>query len=198
MTTLLTREPLAPTIPPTRDEDALYEIVDGRYVELPPMSTFAAIVTTRLGGHLISYNEQHGLGHPAVEALFGLTPKLRRRPDAAFVAYERWPKGRPIPATDPWPVVPNLAVEVVSPTDDAEPLMRKVAEYLRSGVEQVWVVFPMLKLAYVYESLTSVRGFEESQELDGGQLFPGFKLPLAKLFADAPPLNPEPENGPPA
>jgi len=177
-------------------EDPLYEIVDGRYVELPPMSTFSVLVTSRLTRRMGVFAESQQLGEVVSEMLFGLSPSRRRRPDVAFVSYQRWARGRPIPNSDPWPVVPNLAVEVVSPTDDAGPLMQKVVEYFQAGVEQVWVIYPLLKLVYVYESLTKVRGFTDADELDGGSLLPGFKLVLSALFADAPLA--EPGNGAPA
>ena len=54
--------------------------------------------------------------------LFDLTPVQRqRRPDVAFVSYNRWPRQRRVPRTEAWEVVPNLVVEVVSPTDSETP-----------------------------------------------------------------------------
>jgi Uma2 family endonuclease len=126
------------------------------------------------------------VGRAINEALFGLAPHRRRRPDVAFVSNQRWPRERALPSSDPWPVVPNLAVEVVSPTEQAEPLLRKLVEYFEARVELVWIIYPMLRLAYVYESLTRVRGLTATDELDGGTVLPGFKLALSVLFADAP------------
>ena len=194
MTTLAISDPVTAPLAASK-ADVLYEIVDGRYVELPPMSTFAGLVTSRLTRRMGIFAETQQLGEVVSEILFGLTPTRRRRPDVAFVSYQRWARGRPIPSGEPWPVVPNLGVEVVSPTDDAEPLMRKVVEYFQADVEQVWLIYPLLKLVYVYESLMKVQGFTEADELDGGSLLPGFKLVLSALFADAP--VPESDNGAP-
>jgi Uma2 family endonuclease len=191
MTTVLPQEPLVPAASPG---DVLYEIVNGKYVELPPKSAISARIASVLNAQLEAYAASHALGRAINEALFGLAPHRRRRPDVAFVTYQRWPRNRPLPHTDPWPVAPNLAVEVVSPTDQAEPLLRKLVEYFEADVQLVWVIYPMLRLVYVYESLTHVHGLTGTEELDGGTVLPGFKLALSVLFADAP-EDTEPGNG---
>src|SRR5262249_40202671 len=142
MATVLTQEPMAPVKPVPEGEEPLYEIVNGKYVELPPRSTFAVRIATILVSSLEAFAVAHNLGRAVGEMLFGLTPRLRRRPDVAFVSYQLWPRNRPLPHTDPWPVVPNLAVEVVSPADLAEPLMKKLVEYFEAGVQLVWVGYP--------------------------------------------------------
>lgn len=179
---------LSPPLPPLRgSEDALYEIVDGQRVELPPMSIYAARIASLLGRKLGDFSEAQGLGETVVEGLFRLPlPKDRnRRPDVAFVSYKSWPKSRPMPESDnAWDVVPDLAVEVVSPTDLAEDLMGKVEEYFRAGVSLVWVVYPRLRLVQVYESLVRTRGLTRADELAGDPVLPGFRLPLATLFPE--------------
>ena len=98
------------------------------------------------------------------------------------------PRTDPCPSSDnAWDVAPDLAVEVVSPTDLAEELMDKVAEYFQAGVRLVWVVYPRLRLIHVYESLTQVRGLTAADELDGGAVLPGFRTPVAALFPEAAP-----------
>ena len=118
------------------------------------------------------------------EMLFdlGATMRRKRRPDVAFVSYDRWPRQQRVPSTEAWEVVPNLAVEVVSPTDRVHDLMHKVAEYFRAGVERVWVILPPQEQVYVYESPTSVRILTRADTLRGEPLFPHFQLRLAALF----------------
>ena len=176
-------------MPPTslNGRDApLYEVVDGRYVELE-MSSYSVVLASRLHTRLDSFAEANQLGQAISEILVGLAERLRRRPDVSFVSYNRWPRGKPIPYTDPWPVVPELAVEVVSPNDLAEDLRLKIAEYFRYGVQMVWVVWPKLCAVDVYESLTQVRVLERNDVLDGGRVLPGFTLALADLFRESPP-----------
>jgi Uma2 family endonuclease len=168
----------------SKNPDVLYEIVNGQYVELPPMSTSAAVIASRLVIRLGGFAESRQLGQVVAQPLFPMAPgtKTRRRPDVAFVSYTRWAKDRPLPHTDPWPVAPELAIEVVSPTDQVEELFAKLVEYFQVGVLQVWVVIPKQSLIQVYQSLTKISGLTRSDELDGGDILPGFRLPLAFLF----------------
>jgi Uma2 family endonuclease len=166
-------------------DEPLFEIIDGQRLEIPHMGALASIMASRLVTELQNYGTIHDLGQAAMETLFRLPlPKERnRRPDVAFVSFQRWPKGRREGLDEnAWNVVPELAVEVVSPTDDAEELLDKVGEYFRAGVLLVWLIYPKQALVHVYESLTNVRGFTRSDTLDGGTVLPGFQLPLADLF----------------
>ncbi len=107
-----------------------------------------------------------------------------RRPDVAFVAYDRITTPA-VPATDPseWEVVPNLAVEAISPHNTAEEVLVKIQDYFDCGVELVWVIYPRQRWIYVYELPTQVRILREADELDGGKVLPGFRLGIAALFA---------------
>jgi Uma2 family endonuclease len=167
------------------DDEPLYEIIDGQRVELPPMSYFGGLTTTKLTVELGVFLKSHDQGHLAVETLFRLPlPADRnRRPDLAFVSYMRWAKDRKMDRDEnAWSVAPNLGIEIVSPTDDASELLDKIAEYFEAGVELVWVVYPHQSMVYVYESLTDVHGLKRSDTLGGGKVLPEFRLSLAELF----------------
>jgi Uma2 family endonuclease len=129
------------------------------------------------------------LGRAITEALFHLPAPINRdrRPDVAFVSYQRWAQNRPVPRLgNAWDVVPNLATEVVSPNDSAEELDVKIAEYFRAGVELVWVVYPNQSKIHVYESPTQpITVLWTKDVLEGGAVVPGFKLPLTELFTEA-------------
>lgn len=178
--------PQAPAGPPK--EEPLYEVVNGRKVELPPMSIYAIWIASRLQNRLGPFAERHGLGTVVTEALFILDPvrDLRRRPDLAFVSAGRWPLDRLLPETGDWEMVPDLAVEVVSPNDLFENVLGKVREYFRHGVRQVWVVAPVSQEIHVYDSPTSPRVLTPADELDGGPLLPGLRLPVGSLFQRQP------------
>jgi Uma2 family endonuclease len=168
-------------------DDELYEVIDGQRVRTPPMGVIAVWTATQLARHLGNFTDAT-LGRTIAEALFHLPAPVNRdrRPDIAFVSYQRWAKTRPMPPTDnAWDVVPNLATEVVSPTDSAEELEEKIAEYFRVGVELVWVVYPAQSKVHVYTGPTQIRGLSRSDVLDGGSVVPGFRLPLAELFTQA-------------
>jgi len=119
-------------------DDLLYEVVDGQVVELAPMGAYEIWIASVLLMYLQTFARQHQLGRAVQEMLFDLTTVQRqRRPDVAFVTYDRWPRQRRVPRTAAWEVVPNLVVEVVSPTDRVDDVVDKVAEYFRAGVECV-------------------------------------------------------------
>lgn len=168
-------------------DDSLYEVVNGQRVEKPFMSVYGTQIAFLLAWHLQVFAVAHKLGRVVVETIFGL-PLARglqqRRPDAAFVSYERWAKNRPLPHTDPWSVVPNLAIEALSKSNPAEDIVHKIQEYFEAGVQLVWVVYPVQRLVYVYESPTRIRVLTQTQELDGGAVLPGFTLPIAALFEE--------------
>ena len=132
------------------------------------------------------FARSNGLGRVFSEMLFLLDREadLRRRPDVAFVSAERWPVERRAPRTAAWEVVPDLAVEVVSPGDLAGDLRRKVEEFFRAGVRAVWVVYPELAKVDVYEGPKAVAILGRGDDLDGGGLLPGFRLSLDELFGD--------------
>jgi Uma2 family endonuclease len=170
----------------TSDDDLLYEVVDGQMVELAPMGAYEVWIATLLVAHLATFAGQHQLGRAVQKMLFDLTAATgrKRRPDVAFVSFDRWPRQRRIPRTEAWEVVPNLAVEVVSRADSGAYIVDKVAEYFRAGVERVWVVFPSQEQVYVYDSPTSVRILTRTDELSGDPMLPNFRLPLVELFEE--------------
>ena len=130
------------------------------------------------------YTRDRALGRVEVEMLFRIdaAKDLQRRPDVAFVSYERWPRDRKVPSTADWDVVPDLAIEVVSPTNLAGALATKIADYFRAGVGLVWVIHPNLCQVQVWESPSAARVLTAPEALEGGAVLLGFRLPLADLF----------------
>jgi Uma2 family endonuclease len=165
------------------DED-LYEIIDGIRVRTPPMAAFAIWTASELCRHLGNFVVAN-LGRAMTEMLFHLPAPINRdrRPDVAFVSYQRWAKSLQVSTTgNAWNVVPNLTTEVVSPTDNVEDLDDKIAEYFRAGVQLVWVVYPTKSKIHVYSSPTEIAVLTRADVLDGGTVVPGFQLALAVLF----------------
>ena len=109
---------------------------------------------------------------------------LKLRPDVAFVSKARWPLRKQAPRTEAWKVIPDLAVEVVSPSNKAGELIEKMLDYQRAGVRLIWHVYPVQEVVLVFESPESVRVLNRDDTLDGGTVLPGFRLPLATLFED--------------
>jgi Uma2 family endonuclease len=173
--------------PPIVEPTEHYEVVDGLIVEEPPLGAHEGWIASLLDQSMGHYASTHRLGRVAAEILYVLEgdPRLRRRPDVAFVSRERWPLDRPVPREAAWDVVPDLAVEITSPTDMVDELMDKLGEYFVAGVRLVWVIYPKHRRIYAYDSPTSVRILQVGDELDGGAVLPGFRFPLARLFETA-------------
>jgi Uma2 family endonuclease len=168
------------------DNDSLYEIVDGQRVEKPLMGSFQVLVASILDQQLGAFVRTNGLGRVLSEMLFKINPTggHKRRPDVAFVSYERWARGRKINSEDGWDVIPDLAIEVISPSNTAEEVIKKIREYFKAKVRQVWVVYPIDRLIYVYDSPKKNIILDITDELDGGTILPGFRLSLVELFED--------------
>jgi Uma2 family endonuclease len=103
-------------------------------------------------------------------------------PDVAFVRWDRLP-GRIRPKSY-IPVPPDLAVEVVSPSDTPRDVAAKMELYRRAGVPLVWWVYPERRAVAVYRAGQPVAELREGDELDGGEVLPGFRLPVAEIFAE--------------
>ena len=104
------------------------------------------------------------------------------RPDLALVSFDRWPRDRPVPKGPAWEVVPNLAVEIVSPKNYANEVLRKIEDYFRSGVQRVWVIYQEVSKVYDYDSPTSVQILTPDQTLEGRDILPGWELPLKAIL----------------
>lgn len=168
--------------PPT---DVLFEVVNGERVE-KPMSVFEQVLASFLHEQLAPFCTQHDLGRAVNETMFAIPGSGNdRKPDVAFVSYQTWPKSRPIPRVNAWPVAPDLAVEVVSPTDRMLDVFDKMHEYFRGRVRVVWVIFPNVEQVHVYTSPSAVRILTKADDLTADPLFAGFRLPLAELFPAA-------------
>jgi Uma2 family endonuclease len=179
--TITTPELSIESIPGLRD-DVLFEVIDGKFVEMSPMGSFPVEVASILHEHLGPFVRQAGLGRAIVEILFRIDAKTQYRPDLAFISHEKWPISRRSPNRRPWKIVPDLAIEVISEHDTAWEVLKKVRVYLDAGVRAVWLIYPNLEVVHVYSSFTQIQVLTRDDVLDGGEIIPGFRLPIGLLF----------------
>ena len=107
-------------------------------------------------------------------------PDTVRAPDLAFVARDRLAGGE-IP--DGFlTVMPDLAVEIRSPTDRTGALLQKVGQWLDAGVTMVWVIDPVRRNAQCYAADGTIGLVDEQDTIDGGAVLPGLRIPLASLW----------------
>jgi len=169
-----------------RRSDRLYELVDGTLVEKPmglTESMLAGYILRKIG----NFAEAHDLGIPAgADGTVRLLKGLVRVPDVAFFAWDKLP-GRVLPSRPIPDLAPDLAVEVLSKTNTPAEMERKLREYFLAGVRLVWMIDPRQRQASVYTGPDAPAAtLDEGQALDGGDVLPGFRLPLAELFARLP------------
>ncbi len=158
-----------------------YELIKGELIEMSPTNEIHGVLAQELAGLIWSHVRAHKLGRVfAAETGFTLStdPDTVLAPDIAYVAAKR---ARPL--TEKFvPVAPDLAVEVVSPGNTAGEINEKTELYFQAGTRQVWIVYPKTRTIHVYTSATTVAILTTKDVLDGADLLPGFKLPLADLF----------------
>lgn len=168
----------------TMPEGERYELVDGQLVERN-MGAKADWVGMRLNRRLGDHVETQGLGETfgpeSGYQCFRDAPAKVRKPDGSFIAASRLPQDE-IPDGH-IRIVPDLAIEVISPNDSYYEVEAKVQEYLDAGVRLIWVLNPDLQSIKVYEG-DSGRTFSLSakDELTGGNVVPGFRCPVSSLF----------------
>jgi Uma2 family endonuclease len=167
-----------------QNERLLCELVDGTLVEKPMgyrESMIAGALIALLRAFVIPRNLGIVTGESGMMKLFA---GLVRIPDVAYASWDRLP-GRKVP-TEPVPsLAPDLAVEVLSAGNTPREMSRKRREYFDAGVRLVWIINLDDRTSSVYTAADQQPLIvSESQSLDGGEVLPGFTLPLRDLFAE--------------
>jgi Uma2 family endonuclease len=165
------------------DDGKRHELVKGELREMTPAGArhgeAAAALTVLLGQHVRAQRLGRVL---AAETGFRISrnPDTVRAPDVSFVARKRVPSAGPPDGY--WELAPDLAVEVVSPSDTAADVQSKVQMWLESGVRLVWVVYPDTRSVVAYESLKEISTFTAEDTLSGGEVVTGFECKVAEIF----------------
>lgn len=170
-------------------QNRLYELVDGVLVE-KVMGLKESALAIELGSWLAPFVRQHDLGFVAgADGALRLMPQLVRIPDVSFISWTQLPNheypAEPIPT-----LYPDLAVEVLSEGNTEEEMERKLKDYFLAGTRLVWLVDPDARTVQVFTSPEDSVTLTERDTLDGGDVLPGFTLPLKDLFARVPRTKP--------
>jgi Uma2 family endonuclease len=164
--------------------DEKTELVDGELLRMSPAGGEHGVVALRIGARLLTFVEERDLGVVcAAETGFLVRrdPDTVRAPDAAFVSRERMGKDRPPKKF--WPLAPDLAVEVVSPSETAELVQERLRDWFAAGTRAVWMLYPGTASVHAYRSPSEVRILQRDDVLTGDDdLLPGFSCPVAGLF----------------
>jgi Uma2 family endonuclease len=157
------------------------ELINGVIVEMSP-NLEHGMLAALLAAFMVPFVRANDLGMVAVEVDHYL-PEDRyntRRPDVSFYSKARL-KG--LEKNQFVPLMPDLAIEIKSPSNSKEDLLQKTAYYLQNGCRMVWLVYPEDQTIAVYTAADSEpRIFGINDVLDGGDLLPGFKLAVKDIF----------------
>jgi Uma2 family endonuclease len=163
------------------DDGWRLELVRGHVVREPPSGFDHSEISMGIGSALRLFVREHGLGR-VVGAECGFVlfdePPTVRAPDAAFVREDRLDFDR----TRFAPLAPDLAVEVLSPSNTMSEIHDKVLDYLDAGSSLVWVVDPYSRTITVYRSREEIRLIGADGEIEGGDVLPGFRCKVSELF----------------
>ncbi len=164
-------------------EDERFELLNGEPLPVSPTGFEHLFVTNRLNKRLTIWVDDHDLGVVGGEGGFLLPGDdgAMLAPDIVFVAKHR------LPRRSEWAgflaLAPDLAVEVVSPGDTVSEVNGKTLAYLDAGVRAVWLVDPRRRIVTIHTPDGLARMLREGDELTGGDVLPGFAMPVAELFA---------------
>jgi Uma2 family endonuclease len=187
----LTAEDFAALLAGPDYAEGRYELIDGEVVSVSPAGGLSSWVGGEVHFHLRTFVGAHRLGIVTnAEGGYRLGPDTVRAPDVAFVSWARLGPAGGIPKGF-FNVAPDLAVEVISPSDRFGEVLAKARAWLAAGTRAVWVFSPEERTATLCragsDSTMIVLQCAEDQTLDGGDILPGFRLPLREVFnLDAP------------
>jgi Uma2 family endonuclease len=165
------------------DTEMRRSLVRGEVVEEMPVGGEHAGLAVLFVLNLALWARQHDAGWIGVEGGFILArgPDLVRAPDVAFVRKERLPAGG-APKTF-WELAPDLAVEIVSPSETATEVRDKVADYLAAGTPLVLVAYPARREIVAHTPDDLARTYHAADIFTAPDVLPGFSRPVADFFA---------------
>jgi Uma2 family endonuclease len=162
----------------------LVELVDGTLVE-KPMGYYEGRVGGVIFRYMDEFLEQNDTGICfAADSTLRLAKGLVRLPDVSFVSWSKIPN-RELPAEQIASLIPDLAIEVLSPSNTRAEMARKRRDFFAAGVQLVWQIDPDTHTAEVFTAPDASFTVPADGTLDGGDVLPGFQLSLARLFERA-------------
>ncbi len=162
------------------------ELIRGEIIHMAPAGAEHGDVAARLLLHVMVFVDAHNLGKVfATDTGFIIerNPDTVRAPDVAFVRKDRLTQGNLPRGFFPGP--PDLAIEVVSPSDSLSDVTVKVDQWLAAGATSVWVVDPPNRTIAVYRADNRVLRYRNADELRDEPTLPGFSLRLDAVFGTA-------------
>ena len=155
-----------------------YEYVKGELIPMPAASAEHGIVSARVFLHLGLYVRENQLGEVVTPDTGFQVGERVLKPDIAFLSTAHLPDD----LSKAFPVPPDLAIEVVSPSDAFRRVIEKAFAYIEAGTQIVWVIEPGSKTVTVYRSETDIKLLTREDTLSGEDVVEGFSCQVAQLF----------------
>lgn len=159
------------------------ELVSGRIVPMTLTSPAHGRIEVNVAAALKQFLRTRNLGvvmAGEVGVFTARSPDTVRAPDILFLSHER--DARRTSRQGFLDVAPELAVEIISPTDRPDQVRRKLAEYFAAGVRLAWVIDPAARAVRVHRGVSDVQSLACGETLTGGDVLPGFEIPVDDVF----------------
>jgi Uma2 family endonuclease len=160
------------------NQDKLFELINGEIVQKVVTQKHGKIAL-RIGARLIDFVDEHELGHAGVEVSYNAPgdEENERLPDVSVHLTDQPPVAKGAVQG-----MPDLAVEVKSPSNTYMSLREKASYYLRNGSKMVWLVYPDSQQVEVYRAGQDIEFLKQGDAITGGDVLTGFTLPLERIF----------------
>ena len=155
-----------------------YEYVNGELVPMAPPSREHGEISVNIIHYLYSHVYEQKLGRLYTAETTFQVGERTAKPDVAFVSTARLTGDK----TKGFSIPPDLAIEVVSPSDVQSRIAAKALAYLNAGTRLVWVLEPVTKTVTVYRSERNIKMLTHEDTLTGEDVVPGFSCPVSQLF----------------
>ena len=156
-----------------------YEYAKGELIPMSPATRRHGKISINIIRYLDRHVYENGLGELyTAETIFQVGDRMMK-PDVAFVSTPRLD----VDEDKAFPIPPDLAIEVVSPSDVHSRVVRKALDYLEAGTRLVWVLDPVAKTVTVYRSESDIEILTHKATLTGEDVVPEFACPVGQLFA---------------
>jgi Uma2 family endonuclease len=159
-----------------------FELINGEIIEVPAPSPLHAYIAGIIYAAILRFLETDDRGFAFPDSVsYVLSDETEVIPDASFISYERQPR-----LPQKFMIAPDLAVEVISPSNRPRQMLNKVEQYLNAGTQLVWVVYPDEQVVDIYRlgqgETIQLHKLELDDIFDGEDVLPGFKLAVKDIF----------------
>jgi Uma2 family endonuclease len=168
------------------EDGFIHEVVNGELVMSPKNNWFHGSICARLSAALFNFSQKHKLGRVLDSSTgFWMFNRNCRAPDISFVSKARMtslgfqPKEKRF-----FPGAPDLAVEILSPNNTRAEIDERLRDFFASGTKLAWVIDPETESVEICHSLTQRKLVGSGGLLEGEDLLPGFRYPIADLFKE--------------